>query len=135
MENIFVLKSAYNIMLILGSKHIKSPNFCKISSIDEIKNTKSNSFVLFAYDIETVKYCNDNNVQSAVLIDSITQAIFCNNLNVDFIIVNESIAIDIQKIAQNYMFDSKVVQIINDDNEIEKAALNEIDACIYKELI
>ena len=33
------------------------------------------------------------------------------------------------------MFDSKVIEIILDDNDIEQVALNEIDGCIYKEII
>jgi len=122
-------------MIILGSAHIPHPAFFKISNIEDIKNTKSNSFVVFNYDIDIIKYCNENNIQSAVIIESITQSLFCNNLNVDFILVNKNIASSIQKIAQNYMFDSKVTQIISDENEIEQIALNEIDACIFKELV
>ena len=40
-----------------------------------------------------------------------------------------------QKIAENYMFDSKILAIIKSNDELEEIALDEIDGVIYKELI
>ena len=80
-----------------------------------------------------IKYCKANSVRCAVKVSSITQAILCNALEVFFIISYD--AKIIQKIADNYMFDSKILQIISSDEDIEKIALNEIDGCIYKEVL
>jgi hypothetical protein len=49
--------------------------------------------------------------------------------------VNDSISQKIQKIAENYMFDSKILQIIKNDNDIQNVALNGIDGCIYDFII
>ncbi len=122
-------------MIILGNKHIEHPTFEKVYKIADIIHTKPNCILLFDYEIDIIKYCNKNNLQSAVIVNNITQAIFCNNLNSSFIITNKQKALEIQKIAQSYMFDSKIAQIINNDDEIEQLALNEIDACIYEDLI
>jgi len=122
-------------MLIIGNEHIPYDIFTTITSIDDIKNTKANSTVVCSYDINIIKYTQKNNIKIAVLINNIKEAIFCNALDVDFIIVNKDISENIQKIAQNYMFDSKILQIISNDNEIQEVALNEIDGCIYNNLI
>ena len=122
-------------MIIIGNKHIPHNAFAKINNIDDIKNTKPNSIIVFNYDIELLKYCYNNNIQNAILISNIKDAIFCNSLNWVYIIVEDNIAKKIQNIAINYMFDSKILQIISNDEQIEQVAINEIDGCIYKEIV
>ena len=122
-------------MIIIGNEHIPYNSFKKIKAIIDINNTKPNSIVVFDYEIELLKYCNINNIQSAVLVSNVKEAIFCNSLNSSYIIVENNISKNIQNIAVNYMFDSKILEIITNDDEIEQIAKNEIDGCIYKELI
>ena len=122
-------------MIIIGNKHIPHSVFINILCIDDISNTQSNSVVIFLYDIEIIKYCQKNNIQNAVIVNNITESIFCNNLDVDFIIVKNDISKQVQSIAQNYMFDSKILQIIKDDKDIQNIAINEIDGCIYDNLL
>ncbi len=76
-----------------------------------------------------------NNLSNAVVVSSIKEAIYCNALNSKYIICDKKLAKAIQKIADNYMFDSKVLAIIEDSEEIEKIALNEIDGVIYSNLL
>ena len=104
-------------------------------SIEDISNTKPNSVVAFKYNIDIVNYCSLNNISSAVVISNIQEAIFSNSLNAKYIIVKNSIAKEIQKIAENYMFDAKIITIIKCDDEIENIALDGIDGVIYEELI
>ena len=52
-----------------------------------------------------------------------------------YIIVPNNLLIQAQIIANNYMFDSKILAIIQNDDELEKAILNEIDGVIYKHII
>jgi len=42
---------------------------------------------------------------------------------------------EIQKIAENYMFDSKIIQPIKTDDEVEEVALKGIDGVIYEIVI
>ena len=120
-------------MIIVGNKNIPYQNIKVINSIEDVKNTSANDIVYFPYDIELIKYCKANSVRCAVKISNITEAIFCNALEVFFIISYDAKAL--QKIAENYMFDSKVLQIISTDEDIEQIAINEIDGCIYKEVL
>ena len=120
-------------MIIVGNKNIPYQNIKAINSIEGIKNTSANDIVYFSYDIELIKYCKANNVRCAIKVSNIIESIFCNALEVFFIISYEAKAI--QKIAENYMFDSKVLQIISTDEDIEQTAIDEIDGCIYKEVL
>ena len=122
-------------MIILGDKIIPYENISFISSIGEIKNTKANSTLIFIYDVELLKYCYENELSSAVIVTSLTEAIYCNSLNAKYIISDKHLAIQIQKIADNYMYDSKNLVIISSNEEFEDVVKDEIDGVIYKDLL
>ena len=117
-------------MIIVGHKDIPFVEFANISCIDDIANTKPNSFVLFDYDIDLMKYCYKNNIDYGVNIFSIKEAIFANSLGAKFILSPKEFAIILQPIVQNYMFDSKNLAIIKSEDEIEELALKEVDGVI-----
>ncbi len=120
-------------MIIIGDKLVPSAKFFKISNIDEIKNTEANSTLYFLFNDEILKYCFENSLDFAVKIESIKEAIYANALNAKYIIAEKKLAKKIQKIAENYMFDSKVLAIIETNDEFEDIAKVEIDGVIYKE--
>jgi len=80
-------------------------------------------------------YCLKNKIQFGVFISSVTEAIFSNSLMAKYLIVNDDIAIKIQKIGEHYMFDSKIIIPIKDDGFIEVVAKNGIDGVIYDEFL
>jgi hypothetical protein len=121
-------------MIIIGNEHIDAPVFVKIASIDDIKTTQPSNIVVFNYDVQIAKYCNENDVAYAIMSDDIKDVVFANALNASYIIVEHN-GIQIQKLAENYMFDVKILQIIEDDSAIEQVALCGIDGVIYKNSI
>ena len=122
-------------MIILGDKNLPYENIFFVSSIEEIVNTKANSTLLFFYNLELLKYSYENELSSAVIVTSIKDAIYSNNLNAKYIISESDLATQIQKIADNYMYDSKNLVIINSNEEFEQTAIAQIDGVIYRELI
>lgn len=122
-------------MIILGDKNLPYENISFVSSIEEIVNTKANSTLLFFYNLELLKYSYENELSSAVIVTSIKDAIYSNNLNAKYIISESDLATQIQKIADNYMYDSKNLVIINSNEEFEQTAKAQIDGAIFKELI
>jgi len=122
-------------MILLGDEHIEFECIVKVSSIEDIKNTPPNSTVAFSFDMDILKYTNQNEINCAIKVDSIKELIYANLLNAKYIIPNKSILKDSQKIADNYMFDSKVLALINEADEIEKLALDGIDGAIYEKLL
>lgn len=122
-------------MILIGDKLIPYEELYNVTTIEEIKKTKANSTISFGYNEELLKYSYENEINFAVIVDSIKESIYSNALNAKYIISTKTLAKDIQKIAENYMFDSKILAIIESNNELEEIALSEIDGVIYKSLI
>jgi hypothetical protein len=117
-------------VILLGDKNIKSDTLFNIKVIEDIKNTPSNSIVLFKYNLKLLKYCNENNIAFAVKIDNINELIYSNLLNARYIIVNKNLSKKAQKIADNYMYDSRIIVKIYSTNKLEWVAKNAIDGAI-----
>ena len=122
-------------MLLLGDKLVPYENIEKIKTFTDIQTSTANTTVSFEYNDETLKYCFENEINSAVIVNSIKEAIYCNALNKKYIISEKNLAKEIQKVAENYMFDSKILAIIESNNELEEVASYEIDGVIYKTLL
>jgi hypothetical protein len=122
-------------MILIGDELVPYGQISFISNIEQINSTKANSIILFNYDEVLLKYAYENELSSAVIVKSIKDAIYCNNLNVKYIISEKSLSKQIQKIADNYMFDSKNLVIIDSNDEFEEMAITEIDGIIYRSLI
>ena len=118
-------------MILIGDTNIPYEKITKIDSIKDILSTQPNSTVLFSFNFEILKYTQLHNINSAVIVDSIKDIVYANSLESRYIIVDENIAKQAQKIADNYMFDSKILVNISDENEIERMAIDEIDGVIY----
>ena len=122
-------------MIIIGDKLVPFEDIQYIQNIENIKDTKANSTIIFNYDEEVLKYCYENEISLAVIVTSIKEAIYCNSLNVKYIISEKELAKQIQKIADNYMYDSKNLAIIDSNEEFEDIVKNEIDGVIYRDLL
>lgn len=122
-------------MIIIGDKLVPFEEVIYIKNIENIKNTKANSTIIFDYDEKTLEYSYKNNLSSAVVVSSIKEAIYCNSLNVKYIISEKNLACEIQKIADNYMYDSKNLVIIDSNEEFEQTTIAQIDGVIYRELM
>lgn len=122
-------------MIIIGDALVPFEDIVKITTIDEIKATKPNSTIMFDFDEKVLKYSFENNLKYIVIVDDIKQSIYANSLNARFIVCKKALAKKIQKIADNYMFDAKILAVIKTNDELEEIANEQIDGVIYKELI
>jgi len=122
-------------MIILGDKHINYEKIEKIVCCEDIKSTKPNSTVLFDFDFEILKYTSKNDISCVVIISTIKELIYSSKLNAKYIVVDNNILSQSQKIAENYMFDSKILAVIDSCDDIENIALKGIDGIIYKNIL
>ena len=122
-------------MILIGDKLVPFEDIFLIKNIKDIENTKANSTVLFDFNEEILTYCYKNELFCAVVVNSIKEAIYCNNLNVKYIISEKELAIELQKVADNYMYDSKILVVIDSNEELVQVAKLEIDGIIYRNLI
>lgn len=122
-------------MILIGDKNIPFETVQFVNTHAEIGHSKPNSTVLFDFNIELMQYTKENSVEYGVVISSIKDAIYANALGAKYIICDNSISKKIQDIATNYMFDSRILAIIEDESEIEEIALKNIDGVIYKSVL
>jgi hypothetical protein len=122
-------------MIIIGDELIGYDSFETINDINKINSTKPNSTLIFEFDKDILNHCLNNNIFSAPKISNITQSILANAMGAKYQICDKEIAKKLQKIAENYIYDSRILAIIEDENEIEELAIDGIDGVIYKSII
>ncbi|ACM93466.1 conserved hypothetical protein [Nautilia profundicola AmH] len=110
--------------------------FFEVETLEDIKNSPNNATLVFKYcdsSLELFNFCKNNNIPYAVLTSNVKELIFCANLGAKYIfcdtIKNAKI---FQKIADEYLLDSKIVLLIDSFNEIEKIVDFGIDAIKLK---
>jgi len=122
-------------MILIGDKNIECESIQKITSISDILSTPSNTTILYDFDFEILRHTQKNNVNSCVVSTNLQEVIYASNFAVKYIVVKKSISKQAQDIANNYMLDSKILVIIDTDDEIVDNALDEIDGVIYKKVV
>ncbi|KIM11042.1 MAG: hypothetical protein KU37_08025 [Sulfuricurvum sp. PC08-66] len=123
-------------MLLLGHPLFKKPPFYDVTSIDAILQTPSNSTLYIAYRPElhdVIEHCALNRIAFALGVKNVREAVYAHNYGASYIITTRIIAPLIQKIAENYMFDAKVLVWIEREEEIEEVANLGIDGAIFPE--
>ena len=96
-------------MLIIGYPSIPYTSFYQIKSIAQIAQTPSNGLLLFDFDIELCTYANTQNLSFALHVKNIKELVLANALGAKYFIVDKSLAINAQKVADVYLFDGKII--------------------------
>jgi len=125
-------------MLIFGHPWIKTPCFIKVFSLKDIKQVPTEEIILLeplSDSIVLAQYCQAEQRNFAVTVNTVTEALFANALGSHYIICQNEDAIRIQPLAQEYLFDTKVLTLIDSENEIQKMAEHSIDGVLFPEAI
>lgn len=123
-------------MIIIGHKLSPIKNIYTIKNSIDIKHTPPNGLVCFDYDEDLILYCQSNGVKFAIFVSS-TQDVLLGNLSGAMILIVKDldIAKEYQRLATEYLFDSKIIVQINKISEIDKVAQYSIDGVIFKNCI
>ncbi len=125
-------------MLIFGHPWIQTPSFKKVFLQEEITGVSSGEIILLeplSDSIALAQYCQMQQKSFSVTVNTITEALFANALGSRYIICQQEDAVKIQSIAQEYLFDTKVLTLIASEKEIQKMAEHGIDGVIFSEAI
>jgi len=125
-------------MIIVGHPWIKSSRFCKVFSIEDIKKSGAEDVVLLEPLVDSHSYaahCKANSIAFAVVVNTLDDALFANALGAKYIICEEDDALMIQPIAQEYLFDTRILVLIHSEKEISKIARGGVDGVIFAEAI
>ncbi len=125
-------------MLLFGHRFIKSEKFYHITDIEAILNTPPSSTIYIQFseeNLDIIEYANDNDVAFALSVQNITELIYASALYASYIIVTSDMAKTAQSIAENYLFDAKIIVKIEDEDAIEEMAELGIDGVLFSNAI
>jgi len=116
-------------MIILNDIRFSDEIFYNANSIQDIKNSPNNSTIIFKYnenDLDIYKFCKTNNIEYGVEIYSLKELIFIYNLDAKYAFCEFNIASSLQKFADNYLINTKII-VKSHISKIEEIAQQEID--------
>lgn len=122
-------------MIILGHSYIKSEPFYLVKNSKDIEKTPPNSTVVFSFteqNLELCEFCKKNLVNFAVIVDEVRDILFANALEATYIICGKELAAKAQKLADEYMFDAKILLFGREESYLEWGADLGIDGIIFE---
>lgn len=125
-------------MILIGHKFIESEKLYHIDAIEAISKTPPNStlYIFFSEEnLDIIKHCNNNAINFALHVNSVTELIYAENLGATYIVVSVQDAKDAQQIANEYLFDAKILATITDEEQIEELAYLGIDGALFTQTI
>lgn len=125
-------------MLIYGHRFIPSNSFYHVLDIDSISNTPPSSVVHIEFNeenLDIIKHTNLNQIPSSICCKTITDIMYASSLGASFIVVKSDLAKDATHIANEYLFDAKILVLIEEEKEIENLALLGVDGVIFSNAI
>ncbi|OIP55223.1 MAG: hypothetical protein AUK54_04280 [Helicobacteraceae bacterium CG2_30_36_10] len=125
-------------MLFFGHRFIESQDFYHVSDIESIKNTPPSSTIYLSFsedNLDIIKHLQSNQLSFGLRALNIEQIMYASSLGASFIVVSEDLAKSAQNIANNYLFDAKILVKIKDEDEIEELAILGVDGVIFSNAI
>jgi len=120
-------------MLLFGHRFIESEKFYHINDVASINNTPPSSTLFLDFseeNLDVIQHFNENDLSFVLRIQNITELIYANALNADFIAVDKDLAKSAQNIAESYLFDAKILVLSSDESDIEELALLGVDGLL-----
>lgn len=125
-------------MLFFGHRFIESEKFYHVFDIETIIQTPPSSTIYLEFEeknLDIISYLQQNSIKFALKVKNITELMYASTLGASYIHVDQKLAKTAQKIAENYLFDAKILVHIDSEDEIEEMALLGIDGVIFAEAI
>ena len=121
-------------MLIYGHRFIPNENFYDIQDIKDIQKTPPSSTVSLDFaknHLNIINHLRQNHITFALKTKDITEIIYASSLGASYIIVEKSLAKSANDIANNYLFDAKILAYITDENDIQEMAVIGVDGVVF----
>ena len=125
-------------MLIFGHRFIESESFYHIGDIDSIKRTPPSSTIYLDFsedNLDIIKHANLNEIEMVLKISNITELMYASCLGAKYIVVPKESLKTAQDIAENYLFDAKILAMLEDESEIQEMAIIGVDGVICSNAI
>ena len=125
-------------MLLFGHRFIKSEKFYHIIDIDAIEKTPPSSTLYIQFseeNLDIIEYAYSNSITFALSVADVTELIYASALGARYIILSNELAKTAQEIAENYLFDAKILTKITEEDAIQEMAELGIDGVLFSNAI
>lgn len=125
-------------MLLFGHPYIEFEPFYHIDEIDEIEHTPANSTLFIHFreaNLDIIQHMRQNSLTFALEAADLSEVIYAHNLGAKYIVVKETLAKSAQNVAENYLFDAKVLCRLTKDDNLDAKIIEGIDGVIYPQAI
>ena len=125
-------------MLFFGHRFLKNQKFYHVFDIDSIITTPPASTMYIEFDennLDIINYLQENKMNFALKVKTVTEIAYASSLGATYIVVESHLAKTAQRIAENYLFDSKILVSIQNEDEIEELVLLNVDGVIFPNAI
>ncbi len=125
-------------MILFGHSLIPSERFYHVESIDAISNTPSKAVIALVFEeqnLDIITHLHLNSIRFALYITTPVEAVLGENLRATYLIVNPENGSAIQKVAEHYLFDAKVLGYCEEEENLEELIDMRLDGAIFAEAI
>jgi len=125
-------------MILFGHRFIKSETFYHITNIEDITHTPPNAILALEFNednLDIITHANENGIHLALWTKDIQALILASASNAKYLMVTKDLAKTAQNIAENYLFDAKILVSVQEESEIEEMALLGVDGIIFANAI
>lgn len=125
-------------MLLFGHPYVPSEPFYHIDSIEALRHTPSNSVVALFFtpeNLDIIEHLRLNRVRFALHVETATDAVIAENMGASYLIVLPKQGTEIQKVAEHYLFDAKVLGYIDTVKDLENLIEIRLDGAIFSDAI
>ncbi|MBM0637384.1 hypothetical protein LNU06_05055 [Campylobacter sp. VicNov18] len=120
-------------MFIIGHKLLKNSDFSFITKREEIKEKKIYCMV---YDEKLIAYLKDCHFEFAILVQNKDEIFLGNALGAKFLIFEDiKLAKFASEVAEFYIFDSRILMLVNSLENFEQFYKLKLDGVILKNII
>lgn len=123
-------------MIIVGHKWIDSKPFYCVDSIEEIKESPPNANVLILLsedNLDLCKYCSSNSIVFGLGVRKKKEIVLASAIGASFLVSDSKKLIKkAQKLAENYLFDMKIMFLIENEKSMVWAANRGIDGILFE---
>ena len=125
-------------MIFFGHKFIESESFYHVINIEAIMHTPPSSTIYLEFNednLDIINHANKNSIALALKVSTVMELVYASALGAKYIVVSKEQAKTSQNIAENYLFDAKVLVLIDDEKDITELAILGVDGVICSNAI
>jgi len=125
-------------MILFGHPLLFSECFYHVESIDAIVHTPSNAVIAVVFEeqnMDIITHLHLNSIRFALYVTTPVEAVLGENLRAIYLIVSAENGSEIQKVAEHYLFDAKVLGYCEEEENLEELIEMRLDGAIFGEAI